>query len=97
MENNSFKRVTFGGFAKQDVIDYIEKTARENAAVVEQLRKENASLQDELKEVKLQLEGALAYPDGKIAPDGPKEGLCRGKDGILPDFRKETGKILWKQ
>lgn len=64
MENNSFKSVTFGGFAKQDVIDYIEKTARENAAVVEQLRKENASLQDELKEVKLQLEGALARLQG---------------------------------
>lgn len=64
MENNTFKSVTFGGFAKQDVIDYIEKTARENAAVVEQLRKENTALQEELKDVKLQLEGALARLQG---------------------------------
>ena len=71
MENNSFKRVTFGGFAKQDVIDYIEKTARENAAVVEQLRKENASLQDELKEVKLQLARlqGLTEEHEKVAAD----------------------------
>lgn len=32
MENNTFKSVAFGGFAKQDVIDYIEKMARESAA-----------------------------------------------------------------
>ena len=64
MENNTFKSVAFGGFAKQDVIDYIEKTARENAAAVEQLQKENAALQEELKDVKLQLEGALARLQG---------------------------------
>ena len=64
MENNTFKSVTFGGFAKQDVIDYIEKTARENAAVVEQLQKESAALQEEVKNLKAQLEGARAQLQG---------------------------------
>ena len=31
MENNIFKSVAFGGFDKQDVIGYIERTAREAA------------------------------------------------------------------
>ena len=41
MESNTFKSVTFGGFAKQDVIDYIEKMARESAAAQDGLRREN--------------------------------------------------------
>ena len=41
MENNTFKTVTFGGFAKQDVIDYIEKNARDSAAAQEKLQQEN--------------------------------------------------------
>lgn len=64
MENNTFKSVTFGGFAKQDVIDYIEKTSRENAAVVEKLQKEKVALQTELKELKAQLEGVRAQLQG---------------------------------
>ena len=31
MENNTFKSVAFGGFDKQDVIRYIEQSAREAA------------------------------------------------------------------
>ena len=60
MENNTFKSVTFGGFAKQDVIDYIEKTAREAAAIQEKLQQENDSLHEEVKNLKAQLEGTLA-------------------------------------
>ena len=44
MENNTFKSVAFGGFAKQDVIDYIERTARESAAAQEKLQQENNEL-----------------------------------------------------
>lgn len=47
MENNTFRSVTFGGFAKQDVVDYIERTAREAAEAQEQLRQENETLRQE--------------------------------------------------
>lgn len=56
MENNTFKTVTFGGFAKQDVIDYIEKNARDSAAVQEKLRQENESLRAESDTLRLQVE-----------------------------------------
>jgi len=44
MENSSFKTSMFGGFDRQSVIDYIEKTARETTDVQESLRKENEAL-----------------------------------------------------
>ena len=44
MENYAFKSVAFGGFDKQDVIHYIEQTAKEAAAVQERLQKENEDL-----------------------------------------------------
>lgn len=44
MENNVFKSVTFGGFDKQDVVNYIEKTTREAAEAQEKLQRENEDL-----------------------------------------------------
>ena len=58
MENNTFKSVAFGGFAKQDVINYIEEAAREAAAQQEQLQQENDSLRSQIQELTAQLEQA---------------------------------------
>lgn len=44
MENNTFRSVAFGGFAKEDVIQYIEQAAREAATLQENLEKENDGL-----------------------------------------------------
>ena len=48
MENKSFKTVAFGGFDKQDVIAYIEQTAREAAEAQKQLQEENETLRKQL-------------------------------------------------
>ena len=48
MENNSFKTVAFGGFDKQDVIQYIERTAKEAAEGQKQLQEENETLRKSL-------------------------------------------------
>jgi DNA repair exonuclease SbcCD ATPase subunit len=47
MEINAFKNAAFGGFNKQDVIEYIEKTAAETKTVQEELHQENDSLKEE--------------------------------------------------
>ena len=47
MENYAFKSVAFGGFDKQDVIHYIEQTAKEAAAAQERLQKAKQDLQAE--------------------------------------------------
>ena len=55
MENYAFKSVAFGGFDKQDVIHYIEQTAKEAAAVQERLQKENEDLQTEADSLRTQV------------------------------------------
>ena len=35
MENNSFKSNVFGGFNRQDVINYIEKSAKESRELID--------------------------------------------------------------
>lgn len=47
MENYAFKSVAFGGFDKQDVIRYIEQSAKEAADAQEKLRQENEALRAE--------------------------------------------------
>ena len=48
MENYQIKSVTFGGFDKQDVISYIEKSAAEAAALQQELRNEAEDLRKQL-------------------------------------------------
>lgn len=55
MENNNFRSVAFGGFDRQDVISYIERTAREAAAAQEALRRENDELRQEREALSSQL------------------------------------------
>ena len=47
MDNSAFKSVAFGGFDKQDVIRYIEQSAKEAADAQEKLRQENEALRAE--------------------------------------------------
>lgn len=56
MENGIFKSVTFGGFSKQDVVNYIERTAREAAQAQEQLRQENEALSQEAESLRARVE-----------------------------------------
>ncbi len=60
MENSTFKSVTFGGFAKQDVIDYIEKSALEAAKAQEMLTAENEELRSAKETLTAQLESLHA-------------------------------------
>ena len=55
MENYAFKSVAFGGFDKQDVIHYIEQTAKEAAAAQERLQKEKEDLQTEADSLRTQV------------------------------------------
>lgn len=51
MESNTFKSVTFGGFDKQDVINYIERASREAAEAQEKLQEECERLRQELQDL----------------------------------------------
>ncbi len=80
METNAFKSVTFGGFAKQDVIDYIEQAARTAAAVQEKLQQENEGLRTEAASLASQLEELKAQ----------NEMLQREYDRIQAELERES-------
>lgn len=47
MDSSIFKTAVVGGFDRQSVVDYIEKTAKENAELTERLQKELETLRGE--------------------------------------------------
>lgn len=87
MENGLFKSVTFGGFDKQDVVNYIEKTAREAAEAQETfqkendcLKKENDCLREELRSLGEELEALRTR----------LEELRNENDGLREELTRET-------
>ena len=88
MENNTFKSVAFGGFAKQDVINYIEEAAREATAQQERLQQENDSLHTQLEDLRTQLEQAQAQVQELSAQrDQMEEALgreCAAREALEP-------------
>lgn len=79
MENNTFRSVTFGGFAKQDVVEYIERTSREAAQAQEQLRMEKEALSQEAESLRTrvaELERSEKVLQDKVA------GLTRERDTL---------------
>ena len=59
MDQYPIKSVTFGGFDKQDVINYIETLSRESAAAQERLRKEADALRKDLDDTTQKLQAEL--------------------------------------
>ena len=59
METKNFKSVAFGGFDKEEVIQYIQKTAQENTDVQEALRRENNDLRAENEALQKRLDLSL--------------------------------------
>jgi len=63
VENNSFKSTVFGGFNRDDVIRYIEKTALENQSRYDELEKENDGLCRENADLRRDLADAQSERD----------------------------------
>ena len=66
MDNYSIKSVAFGGFDKQDVIHYIEKTAQEAAEVQKKMQEENDDLQAKVAAMEQEV-AALRMRLGKLS------------------------------
>ena len=54
MENNTFKGSIFGGFNRQDVMNYIEKSSKESAQLLEENAEKISELEKELQELRTQ-------------------------------------------
>lgn len=58
MENNSFKSAIFGGFDREDVINYITRTSAESAARIEALESDIARLSEQEDKLRIQRDSA---------------------------------------
>ena len=74
MEARNFKSVAFGGFDKEEVIQYIQKTAQENTEALEALQRENGSLRAENESLRAQMEQSLR--EREDAAKKETEALC---------------------
>lgn len=72
MENKSFKSVAFGGFDKEEVIQYIQQAAQEAAAAQETLARENADLRAENSTLKEQLAQCTRERENAAREDGER-------------------------
>ena len=71
MENNTFKGSLFGGFNREDVIDYIKKTSAESTARIESLEGDIDKLCAQEQELRTQvstLRGENASPKSTATP-----------------------------
>ena len=80
METLKLRTATFGGFQRQDVVDYIESTAREHAAQLNALRAELKQAQEKADA----LEGEKARAD---ALSQRCEGLAARVDELAPKWK----------
>lgn len=79
MESKIFKSVTFGGFDKQDVIHYIEETARQYEETTARLEKEKDVLERETADLKTKLQEAEKQLRALIEEKQRLEAAAQGK------------------
>ena len=74
MENNTFKGSLFGGFNREDVIDYIKKTSAESTARIESLEGDIDKLCAQEQELRTQ----VSTLRGEKRPPHPRAQRRRG-------------------
>lgn len=83
MENNTFKGSIFGGFNRQDVMEYIEKSSRESSAMLEENAAQIQALEAEVQQLRRENEALLQERDALTAAlHKTKESLAVANDAL---------------
>ena len=62
-EQYTFRHAIFGGFSAQDVVQYIEKTAKRTSQAQEKLQQENSALHTQIRQLTAQIQSLTAQRD----------------------------------
>lgn len=100
METNTIKSVMFGGFDKEDVIQYIERTAKEASDAQRVLREEKEDLQERLDAV-LKEKELLQSKVEKLTEDKKRleaeleaeRGSCEELEPLKPEVDRLTAEM----
>lgn len=93
---NTFKSALFGGFNRDDVIRYIEKTALENNQRIDTLEKENDGLCRENSDLRTELESVTAARDRLSDSYADLIGKNRSAESSLSDAQAQLAAALEK-
>ena len=93
MENYAFKSVAFGGFDKQDVIHYIEQTAKEAAAAQERLQKEKEDLQAEADSLRTQVRELQTRLETETALREQERTARQGLEAFKPEAERLAAEL----
>ncbi len=93
MENMTFKSAMFGGFDREDVIRYIEKTAKENNERIAQLEQANAAQENELALLRSRADAACAEVDGVRERADAAEAEAKQTDAALRETQSELSAL----
>lgn len=78
MENNTFKGSLFGGFNRQDVINYIEKASKESAELLQANQERIAQLEKQVEELTAERDALRTQvAGGEEKERSLQEALCR--------------------
>lgn len=91
MEIKNFRSVTFGGFDKEEVIQYIQKTAQESTDAQEALSRENGQLREENEALKKRLDFSLREQEDSARQEAEKlREKIRGLTAELEELRPQA-------
>ena len=91
MENNTFKGSLFGGFNREDVIDYIRKTSAESTARIESLEGDIDKLCAQEQELRTQVSSRnIVLRDGHITDD-VRNGNIQSAQAVLDTIPVDNG------
>ena len=96
MENKTFKSVTFGGFDKKDVVDYIEQSSQEHASAIEKLQQDGEALRAEKEALFQQASAWKAQLDAQTAALEQLQGRqaqLESENAALPELRRTVERL----
>ena len=68
--DHPFRSAAVGGFNRQDVLDYLEKTAAENAQKQQELEKQLEQQKQELEQLRSQVESTVSHAADELSKAG---------------------------
>ena len=97
MENNTFKGSIFGGFNRQDVMNYIEKASRESGELLQQnqeqiaaLEQENTQLRDQCEQLRVSLQDTVASLSAAQAERDAAQASCASAGEALENAQRSN-------
>lgn len=94
--DNQFRSAAFGGFNRQDVMDYLERSAKEHAQQIEELRARLEQAQQEMEQMRSQLTQAQEQVQQariELERSQSEQQSAQEQSGLLAQTQEEVARL----